>query len=98
MAGHFLYHNDLRLYLANVDNYFVFHDNFGSVTQVVHFFANLIISVLQLNSLFISFISTKYTNIFLMDKLTNVSLCLESVLIDFLFVFWLMRLMIVEGT
>ena len=96
-----MYHKHLRLYIANVNNYFVFHGNLGLVTQVVHFltlFSYLLISVLKLSSLFIYFISTEYAGIFLMDELTSVSIHLDSVLIGFLFVFWLMRLMMFEET
>ena len=82
------------LHLTNVDNYFVFHSNLGLVTL----FYNLFISVLKINSLFISFISTEYTGIFFIDELTSISIHLDSLLTGFLFVFWLIRLIMVEET
>ena len=84
------------LYLANVDSYFVFHGNLGLLPQVGHFFLTCLFLFFIL--LFISFFFTKYTGIFFMDEFTIVSICLRSVLIGFLFVFWLMRLIMVEDT
>ena len=82
------------LHLTNLDNYFVFHSHLGLVTL----FYNLFVSVLKINSLFISFISTEYTGIFFIDELTSISIHLDSLLTGFLLVFWLIRLIIVEET
>ena len=94
-----MYHNNLTLYLAIIDNYFVYYRNLRLVTQVVHFL-NLLISFFCFKVKFVIYIfySTKYARIFLMDELIGVSMCLDSVLIGSLLVFWLIRLMMVEET
>ena len=57
-------------------------------------FSNLFISVLKLNLLLISFISTEYTEIFSLEELKSASSLLDSILIPFLF----MRSKTVEET
>ena len=84
------------LYLTNVHNYFVFHGNLGLVTQVVYIFE--LVSILKLNSFFISLNSTEYTGIFFINELANVSIRLDSFLIGVLFGFWLMKMIMVEET